>query len=71
MSSTKDKIEGLSNEAADNLKQAAGKVIGNDRLRAEGVVQERRGDAQQAIGKAKDAVKKAVGAARRHRQTFS
>jgi len=71
MSSTKDKIEGLSNEAADNLKQAAGKVIGNDRLRAEGVVQERRGEAQQAIGKAKDAVKKAVGAARRHRQTFS
>ncbi len=60
MSSTTDKIKGLANEAAGNLKQAAGKVVGNDRLRAEGVVQERKGEAQQAIGKGKDAVKKII-----------
>ena len=60
MSSTSDKIKGLANEAAGNLKQAAGKVVGNDRMRAEGIVQERKGEAQQAIGKGKDAIKKIV-----------
>ena len=60
MSSTTDKIKGLANEAAGNVKQAAGKAVGNDRLHAEGVVQERVGEAQQAVGKAKAAVKKIV-----------
>ena len=60
MSSTTDKIKGLANEAAGNVKQAAGKAVGNDRLHAEGIVQERKGEAQQAVGKVKDAVKKIV-----------
>lgn len=60
MSSTGDKIKGLANEAAGNVKQAVGKATGNDRLRAEGAAQELKGEAQQALGKAKDAVKKAV-----------
>jgi uncharacterized protein YjbJ (UPF0337 family) len=60
MSSTSDKIKGLANEAAGNVKQAAGKAVGNDRLHAKGVIQERVGEAQQAVGKAKDAVKKVV-----------
>ena len=60
MSSTTDKIKGLANEAAGNVKQAAGKAVGNDRLQAEGIVQERKGEAQQAVGKVKDAVKKIV-----------
>ncbi len=60
MSSTTDKIKGMANEAAGNLKQAAGKVVGNDRLRAEGIAQERKGEAQQAVGKGKDAVKKII-----------
>lgn len=60
MSSTSDKIKGLANEAAGNVKQAVGKAVGNDRLRGEGLAQEAKGDAQQAIGKAKDAVKKLV-----------
>jgi uncharacterized protein YjbJ (UPF0337 family) len=60
MNSTSDKIKGMANEAAGNLKQAAGKAVGNDRLRAEGIVQERKGEAQQAIGKGKDAVKKII-----------
>jgi uncharacterized protein YjbJ (UPF0337 family) len=60
MSSTSDKIKGMANEAAGNLKQAAGKVVGNDRMRAEGIVQERKGEAQQAVGKGKDAVKKII-----------
>ncbi len=60
MSSTSDKIKGLANETAGNVKQAVGKAVGNDRLRAEGIAQEVKGDAQQTVGKAKDAVKKLV-----------
>ena len=60
MTSTTDKIKGAANEAMGNVKQAAGKVAGNDRLRAQGMMQERKGEAQQAVGKAKDAVKKII-----------
>ncbi len=60
MSSTTDKIKGVANEAAGNVKQAVGKAVGNDRLRAEGMAQEVKGEAQQTVGKAKDAVKKLV-----------
>jgi uncharacterized protein YjbJ (UPF0337 family) len=60
MSSISDKIKGMANEAAGNLKQAAGKAVGNDRMRAEGIVQERKGEAQQAVGKGKDTIKKII-----------
>lgn len=60
MSSTTDKIKGLANEAAGNVKQAVGRATDNRKLEAEGVVQERKGEAQQAVGKAKDAVKDAA-----------
>jgi uncharacterized protein YjbJ (UPF0337 family) len=57
MSSTTDKIKGVANEAAGNIKQGAGKVTGNDNLQAEGLAQEAKGKAQKAVGDAKDAVK--------------
>lgn len=60
MSSTSDKIKGVANEAAGNIKQGVGKVTGSDKMRAEGVRQERKGEAQQAVGKAKDALKKGI-----------
>lgn len=60
MGSTTDKIKGMANEAAGNVKQGVGKAMDDDRMRAEGVMQERKGEAQQAVGKAKDAVKKVV-----------
>ncbi len=60
MGSTTDKIKGLANEAAGNVKQAAGKAFNKPELEAEGAAQELKGEAQQAIGKGKDAVKKAV-----------
>jgi len=60
MSSTTDKIKGLTNEAVGNAKQAVGKATGNDRLRAEGIVQETRGEAQQAKAKVKDALKERI-----------
>lgn len=60
MSSTTDKIKGLANEAAGNVKQAVGKAVGSDKMKVEGAIQERVGEAQQAAGKAKEAVKKVV-----------
>ena len=60
MGSTTDKIKGMANEAAGNVKQAAGKAMDKPGLHAEGVAQERKGEVQQALGKGKDAVKKVV-----------
>ncbi|MDP4006235.1 CsbD family protein [Methylobacterium sp. NEAU K] len=57
MSSTTDKIKGLANEAVGNVKQAAGKATGNDKLVAEGKAQELKGEAQKAVGDVKDGAK--------------
>lgn len=57
MGSTSDKIKGMANEAAGNIKQGVGNLTGNDRLRAEGAAQEAKGEMQQAVGKTKDAAK--------------
>lgn len=60
MSSTTDKIKGVTNEAVGNVKQGVGKAIDSDKMQVEGVIQERKGEAQQAVGKTKDALKKAI-----------
>lgn len=60
MSSTTDKIKGMANEAAGNVKQAAGKAFDKPEWEAEGKAQELKGEAQQAVGKGKDAVKNVV-----------
>ncbi|MCJ2073196.1 CsbD family protein [Methylobacterium sp. J-030] len=60
MSSTTDKLKGLANEAVGNVKQAAGKATGNDRLVAEGKAQELKGDAQKTVGGVKDGAKSLV-----------
>jgi len=65
MSSNTDKIKGMANEAAGNVKQAVGRATGNEKLEAEGFVQERKGEAQQIAGKVKDAVKDAADAVKK------
>ncbi len=60
MSSTTDKMKGMANEAAGNVKQGVGKMLGNKEMQVKGAVQERKGEAQQAVGSAKDAVKKVI-----------
>ena len=57
MSSTSDKAAGLTNEAIGNIKQGVGKLVGNEKLQAEGKLQEIKGEGQQALGDAKDAAK--------------
>ena len=64
MSGTTDKVKGLANEAAGNVKQAVGKATDNERLQAEGKAQELKGEAQQAVGKGKDAFETAVDSAK-------
>lgn len=56
MSSTKDKVKGKANEVVGRVKQASDKPA----TRAEGRMQERKGEAQQLKGKVKDAVKDRV-----------
>jgi uncharacterized protein YjbJ (UPF0337 family) len=48
-----DKAKGLGNEIAGNIKQAAGKFTHNQHLEAEGIAQERKGEAQNLKGKIK------------------
>jgi uncharacterized protein YjbJ (UPF0337 family) len=60
MSSTSDKASGLANEAIGNLKQGLGKVVGCEKLQAEGLAQEAKGEAQKASGEAKEKVKDAA-----------
>jgi uncharacterized protein YjbJ (UPF0337 family) len=60
MGSTADKASGIANEAAGKAKQGIGNVVGSDKLKAEGAVQELKGDAQKATGDAKAAVKDAA-----------
>jgi uncharacterized protein YjbJ (UPF0337 family) len=60
MSSTTDKIKGMANEAAGAIKQGAGKAVGNPTLEVKGALQKGKGEAQEAVGNAKDAVKKVI-----------
>ncbi|MBZ5760631.1 MULTISPECIES: CsbD family protein [Rhizobium] len=63
MGSTSDKASGLANEAVGNVKQGVGKLVGNEKLQAEGKLQEIKGEGQQALGDAKDTVKDGAAAA--------
>ena len=58
MSSTTDKIKGAANEAAGTVKKGVGEAVGNPKLQVEGAGQKLKGEAQGAVGEAKDAVKK-------------
>ncbi len=60
MGSTTDKIKGVANEAIGNVRQAAGRAVGNSEMQAKGKMQELKGEAQQLKGKAKDAIKDVV-----------
>ena len=60
MSSMTEKVKGKANEVAGSVKKSIGKAAGDSKLTAEGDMQRGKGVAQQAVGKAKDAVKSAI-----------
>jgi uncharacterized protein YjbJ (UPF0337 family) len=50
-----DKVKGYANEAAGKTKQAIGNATDNEKLEAEGLVQEAKGDLQKGVGAVKGA----------------
>ena len=59
MSVNKDQVEGRVNEAKGKIKEAAGDLVGNDKLKAKGKVQKTLGKAQAKYGDVKQDVKDA------------
>jgi uncharacterized protein YjbJ (UPF0337 family) len=55
---TSDKAKNDAQRAKGKVKEAAGKVTGNDKLRAKGKADQRKGNLKQAGEKVKDAFKK-------------
>jgi uncharacterized protein YjbJ (UPF0337 family) len=55
----KEHVKGAADKAKGAIKDAAGKVMGDDKMQAEGKFDKAKGNARQAVGDAKDAVKDA------------
>ena len=60
----KDQVNGRLETAKGDIKEAAGKLVGNDRLKAEGLAEQAAGKVQSTAGDVKahvaDAAKKAI-----------
>lgn len=52
-SSTRDKVEGVTNQVTGKVKELAGKITDDPNLEAEGVVEEIAGKVQEKIGEVK------------------
>ncbi len=51
-----DKTKGVTNDVVGNIKQGVGKLVDSDKLRAEGLVQEAKGEVQKKTGDVKGAL---------------
>jgi uncharacterized protein YjbJ (UPF0337 family) len=56
----KDRIEGTANQAKGALKEAAGKLTGDTKLKSEGAADKAAGKVQNAVGGIKDSVRDAT-----------
>jgi uncharacterized protein YjbJ (UPF0337 family) len=56
----KDQVQGRATEAKGNVKEAAGKLVGNQKLQGEGLVDQAKGKTQAGYGDVKEQVKKSV-----------
>jgi len=56
----KDQVSGRVEEAKGKLKEAAGKVVGSDRLKGQGQVDQAAGKVQKTYGDTKEQIKDAV-----------
>ena len=54
----KDRIEGAGKQAGGKIKEAAGKVAGDEKIKREGQADQVEGEVQNTVGGAKDALKK-------------
>ena len=53
----KDRVYGAADKAKGSIKQAAGKVTGDEKLKAEGAADKAKGAVKSAVGGAKDAIR--------------
>ena len=60
MGINKDQVKGRVNEAEGKIKEAAGKLVGNEKLEAKGKIQKVLGKAQARYGDVKQDVKDAA-----------
>jgi uncharacterized protein YjbJ (UPF0337 family) len=58
MAMDKDRIKGAATRAGGKMKQAAGDATGDTKLQTEGKMDQAKGKVQNAMGSAKDALKK-------------
>jgi len=56
----KDQLKGAAKDAKGSIKEAAGKMTGDDRLRAEGAADKAAGKMQKGVGDMKDAARDAL-----------
>lgn len=56
----KDQVKGRVEDVKGKIKETAGKAVGNDRLAAEGQVDQVAGKTQAKVGDAKESVKKTI-----------
>lgn len=56
----KDRIKGAANQAKGAVKETVGKALGDAKLQADGKADKLKGKVQNAVGGAKDAVRKLV-----------
>ena len=56
----KDQVAGRVDEAKGKLKEAAGKVVGNEKLQGEGLADQASGKVQKTYGDAKEDTKDAI-----------
>ena len=57
---SENRIDGAGKKAMGAIKEAAGKLPGNERLEAEGIAEKAAGEVQNKVGKAQDAVGGAI-----------
>jgi uncharacterized protein YjbJ (UPF0337 family) len=57
---SKEGIEGATQKGVGALKEAAGKLVGNEKLEAEGIADKIAGAAKEAVGKAEDEIHKST-----------
>jgi uncharacterized protein YjbJ (UPF0337 family) len=55
-----NRVEGAVDKGVGAVKEAAGKVTGNERLEAEGVAQKTKGDVQNKVGQVQDKIGDAI-----------
>ena len=54
----KDRINGAADKAKGAVKEAAGKMTGDSKLKAEGAMDKAKGHVESAVGKAKDEIRR-------------